>query len=117
MKENDPLHSVLREWAAPEPPAGLDARVGAAYRAAYRPSLWRRVWSVRVTIPVPVLAALLLVAAALWLQFRSGPPERPTVASPQPPPEGGYLSRLETTGFQPLPDGAVRVIRSGDSRK
>jgi hypothetical protein len=112
MKENDPLNPLLREWEAPEPSRGLDARVGAAYRAMHRPSLWRRISTTRVTIPVPVFAALLVLAAVLWLQFRSGPtaPAPPPTATVSPA-DGGYLSRLETSGFQPLPDGAARVVR------
>jgi hypothetical protein len=118
MKEHDPLSSVLREWEAPEPSAALDARVRAAYRALHRPSLWRRVWSARVSIPVPVLAALLLVVvitAAWWLPFRSRPP----AVQPEPvaAPAGGYVTRIETAGFKPLPDGATRVIRSGEWKR
>ena len=114
MKENDPLNSVLREWEAPEPPSAVDARVRAAYRATHRPSLWRRIWSAQVTIPVPALAAafLLLLAPVLWLQLRSRPP------APQPaavtPAGAGDMTRVETAGFRPLPDGATRVIRSGE---
>ena len=113
MKEHDPLNSVLREWEAPEPSAAVDARVRAAYQSAHRPSLWRRIWSAQVTIPVPVLAAvfLLLLAPVLWLQLRTHPP------APQPaavtPAGDGYMTRIETAGFQPLRDGATRVIRSG----
>jgi hypothetical protein len=84
MKEHDPLNSVLREWEAPEPSSAVDARVRAAY---------------------------LLLAPVLWLQFRSRPP------APQPatvtPAGAGYMTRIETAGFKPLPDGATRVIRSG----
>lgn len=114
MKEHDPLNSVLREWEAPEPSGALDARVRAAYRALHRPSLWRRVWSARVSIPVPVLGALLLLmmmTAAWWLPFRPRPP----ALQPEPvaAPVGGYVTRIETAGFKPLPDGATRVIRSG----
>ena len=116
MKENDPLNSVLREWEAPEPPSALDARVRAAYRAAHQPSLWLRMWTFRVTMPVPVLAALLLVAAVAFLQFRSRPPA-PRPATTVPMPDGGYMTRIETAGFKPLPDGAVRVIRSGEPRR
>jgi hypothetical protein len=109
MTEHDPLDSLLREWEAPEPPSAMDARVLAAYRAVHRPPPWRRIWSARVTIPVPVLAALLpMVAAGVWLLYRSQPPA--AVA----PPGGGYLTRLETAGFKPLPDGATRVIRAGE---
>lgn len=111
MKEHDPLNSLLREWVAPEPPPALDARVRAGYLAVRRPSRWHRIWTVRVSIPVPVLGALLLLAVALWLQFRPRPPvvQPATVA----PPGGGYVTRVETAGFKPLPDGAIRVIRSG----
>ena len=116
MKEQDPLNSILREWEAPSPSPGLDARVRAAYRAAQRPSLWRRIWSVRVTIPVPVLAALLVIAAVVWFQFRSSPPV--AVPSTTSPGSGGeYLTRMETAGFKPLPDGAVRVIRSRETKQ
>jgi hypothetical protein len=92
----------------------VDARVRAAYRPVHHPSLWRRIWSERVTIPVPVLAAmlLLLLAPVLWLQFRPHSP------APQPatvtPAGEGYMTRIETAGFKPLPDGATRVIRSGE---
>jgi hypothetical protein len=115
MKENDPLNSVLREWEAPRPPSAMDARVLAAYRAGhkpgYRPSPWWRFWSARVSIPVPVLAALLLILTAFWFQFRVQPP----VVQPGrvAPPGEGYLTRMEAAGFQPLPDGETRVIRSG----
>ena len=86
MKEHDPLNSVLREWEAPEPPSAVDARVRAAYRQAHRPSLWRRIWSAQVTIPVPVLAAvfLLLLAPVLWLQFRFRPPAPPAPSGRAP---------------------------------
>jgi len=118
MKENDPLDPLLREWQAPESSPGLDARVGAAYRAMHRPSPWRRLWTMRVAIPVPVFAALLLLAAVLWIQFRRGPtPPAPPSTGTASPEDGGYLSRLETTGFQPLPNGAARVVRSGERKK
>ena len=110
MNENDRLRSLLHEWKALEPPAEVRARVLAAYRAGRRQSLWGRLWSIRVTIPAPVLAAaVLLIAVGLWLASRPGP------ANPAPaaPAGGAYMTRLETAGFQPLPDGEVRIIRSG----
>lgn len=110
MNEKDPLRSLLHEWEAPEPSSALDARVRAAYRARRRPTLWERLWSFRVSIPAPVLAAALLVAAGLWLEWRSVPPQRP---APVAPAAGAYMTRLEAAGFQPLPDGEIRVIRSG----
>jgi hypothetical protein len=112
MKEPDFLNSVLREWEAPQPPSAMDARVRAAYREVHHPSLWRRIWSARVTIPVPVLAAvLLLLAPVLWLKFRARPP------APAEPANVGYVTRLEAAGFKPLPDGATRVIRAGEVKQ
>jgi hypothetical protein len=105
MSEFDPLRKVLREWAAPEPSAALDARVRAGFRAARAPSLWRRLWTARVSVPVPVLAAVLLVLAMAWLvEFRPAVPQAPVTRAP------GVVTRLEATGFQPLPDGVARVI-------
>ena len=114
MNEDDPLNSLLREWQAPDARAALDARVRKAYRGLHRPSLWRLIWSARVTIPVPVLAALLLIAAVLWLQFRP----RPHVVQPAITVLGAgeYMTRIETAGFKPLPDGATRVIRAGERK-
>jgi hypothetical protein len=112
MKEHDPLNTLLREWEAPDASAALDVRVRAVYRDALKPSLWRRLWSFRVSIPVPVLAAaLLLVIVGVWLQTRSAPPVRTAPASP------GYVTRLDSAGFQPLPDGATRVIRAGEVKQ
>lgn len=111
MDEQDRLCSLLHEWEAPQPPAVLEARVREAYRAWRRPTFWERLWSFRVSVPVPVLAAaVLLVAAGLWLARRPVPPQPP---APVVPAAVGYMTRLETTGFQPLPDGEIRVIRSG----
>lgn len=107
----DPLKPLLEEWKAPEPPAALDARVRAVFRNSRRAPWWERIWSFRISIPVPVLAVVLLLAAAgIWIERRSTPSVRPAA----PP---GYITRLESAGFQPLPDGEVRVIRSGDVKQ
>ena len=110
MNEKDPLRSLLQEWEAPQPSAALDARVRAAYRAG-RPTFWRRLWSFRVSIPAPVLAAaVLMIVAGLWIERRLVPPQPPAPAGAG---AGTYLTRLEATGFQPLPDGEIRIVRSG----
>ncbi len=98
MKEQDPLSSLLREWEAPEPPAALDVRARAAWAARPRAPWWGRIWSAHISVPVPVLAALLVIGLALWLQFR---PRPPAVAAPG----GSYVTRIETAGFRALPDG------------
>jgi hypothetical protein len=101
MSENDPLRTVLREWKAPEPTAALDERVRAGFRMSRGPSGWARFWSARVSVPVPALAAVALLVAVAWLvEFRPAPP------TPRQP---GVVTRLEATGFQPVPNGVALV--------
>ena len=119
MIESDPLRSILREWEAPEPSAELDARIRASYRAVHRPSPWRCLFTARLGVPVAVLGALMLVVAVVLVQFRSMPPEpRPVLRMESAlvplPGGGGYVTRLDATGLQPLPNGAARVVRSGE---
>jgi hypothetical protein len=104
VTEDDKLRAVLREWEAPEPNPAMDARVMAAWRGTRRPA-WKSIWTARVSIPVPVLAALLLAAALLLLKFSV---MRPADVSPAQ--AGGYVTQLNATGFQPVPNGEARVI-------
>jgi hypothetical protein len=113
--ETDPLGSILREWKAPDAPASLDARMLAAYRERRRSSAWQGLWSARISVPVPLLAALLLIAAAVFLEFRAQPtPARPVLRMESQlvslPEGGGCVTRLNATGFQPLPNGDARVV-------
>lgn len=105
MTEPDPLDSVLREWQAPEPSAGLDRQVLAAYRSAVAPPVpfWQRFWSRRISVPAPALlaAAIAILGLLIWLR----PSARPS--SPNTP---GAVTQLDATGFQPLPNGNARVI-------
>lgn len=119
MNEDDRLSSLLREWHAPEPSSAMDARVRAAYRGVHRPTRWRRFWSAQVSIPVPLLAVLLLIVAAIGFQLRFRSPTAQPVAAPATavPPRSGYVTRIETAGFQPLRDGATRVIRARESKQ
>lgn len=114
----DALSGMLREWAAPEPSKAMDARVQAAHRELYGRSWWRRMWSVEVRVPAPAFAALLLllIGAVVWVGMRgsAGPARvQPAAVSPL---DAGYQTRIEAAGFQALPDGAMRVIRSGAQR-
>ena len=104
MMENDSLKNVLKEWRAPEPTSALDARLRAAYRDVYRPSPWKLFWMTRISVPAPALAVFAILVFALILQFRSAP------APVAPRADRGYIPRMEATGFQPLPNGAARVV-------
>jgi len=98
MKMDDPLDRLLEEWQARGPSAGMDARMLAAYRQAARPSPWRRMRGALARVP----AFAVVIAAAVAIGFRAGEPRRPPIE--------GYVTRIEASGFQPLPNGAVRVV-------
>jgi hypothetical protein len=117
MTENDPLRALLREWKSKEPAPELDARIAAAYRAAVtrdavRRPIFGRFWRARVSLPAPVLAAGVLAVLAVFLWFRIAAPPPP--ASPA---TSDVVTHLDATGFQPLPDGAARVISVKELRK
>ena len=108
MTEHDPLRALLREWKSPEPEAKLDEKVVDAYRATVRneqrrPTAWRRFWSAKISIPAPLLLAAMAVAA-LFFWFYS------TSAPRTPPDTAGVVTRLNATGFEPLPNGEARIV-------
>lgn len=99
------FRELLREWQAPEAPPAMDARIRAAWRTAYpAPPRWN-FWSARVSVPVPALAAVMLVLLAFALQFRSEPPALSRTGG------RAYVTQVDAEGFQPLPNGAARVVR------
>ena len=104
MMENDLLKHILKEWRAPEPGTAMDTRLRAAYCDVYRPSPWKLFWMTRISVPAPALAVLAILVLAMFLQFRSGP------APVAPRADRGYVTRMEATGFHPLPNGAARVV-------
>jgi hypothetical protein len=112
MKEFDSIHALLREeWKSPEPTAELDRRVTEAYRSAVRPKpAWQQFWTMRVSVPAPVLfiAAVAIVALVIWL--------RPA-ASPAPTERSGVVTELNVSGFQPLPNGEARVVPAVEIKK
>lgn len=116
MREPDSLDALLREWKSPEPPGELDRRVTSAYRSAVRPPRfsprgWRQFWTMRVSVPAPALlaAALAIVALFFWL--------RPSAAPAASPETSGVVTRLNASGFQPLPNGEARVIPAMEVQK
>jgi hypothetical protein len=114
MKEPDSLDSLLREWKAPEPSTELDQSIMAAYRTAVRKprhAFWQRFWTKRISVPAPALVAVavLIFAILIWL--------RPSAVGPASPGKSDVLTRLDVSGFQPLPNGEARVIPAGEIRK
>ena len=112
MTEPDPLDSVLREWQAPEPSAGLDREVLAAYRFAVpRPTpFWQRFWTRRISVPAPALLATAIAIFGLFIWLRP-------LAQPSSPDPSGVVTQLSATGFQPLPNGDARVIPAMEVQK
>lgn len=112
MKERDPLDALLGEWKSPEPSPELDERVMRAYRAqpeAVKALGWRRFWTARISVPVPVLIAAIAVLA-LFLWVRSASQSRAL------PEASGIVTHLNATGFQPLPNGQARVLPVNERR-
>ncbi len=116
MKEPDSLDALLREWKSPEPTAELDLRVVSGWRSAvhpprFSPRIWQRFWMMRVSVPAPVLlaAALMIVALFFWLPASTVSP-----ASAETP---GAVTRLNASGFQPLPNGEAHVVPAVEVQK
>jgi hypothetical protein len=112
MNEPDPLDTLLREWKAPAPAPEMDHRITEAYRGTFRnkrhdASGWRGFWSARISVPVPVLLAA-MVAIAVFVWYRS------SVSSSAPSSAArdatGVVTRVDATGFQPLPNGDARIV-------
>jgi hypothetical protein len=112
MREPDSLDTLLREWKSPEPTAELDRRVTSAYRSAVRPpSAWKHFWKLRVSVPAPVLVAAALVVFTLFFWLR------PPVAPVSAPENSGVVTRLNASGFQPLPNGQARIVPAVEIQK
>jgi hypothetical protein len=74
------LKALLAAWDAPRPSAAMDEKMFAAYRANFRRApLWKRLFAAQIRVPVPVAAALALLAGALgWLALgQSSSPDSP----------------------------------------
>ena len=116
MIEPDSLDALLREWKSPEPTPELDQRMTAAYRRAIRPPrfsprAWRRFWSMRVSVPAPVLVASALAIVTLFFWLRPSPAPAASTAT------SDIVTQLNASGFQPLPNGQARVIPAVEFQK
>lgn len=112
MREHDPLHALLEEWKAPEPSTEFDRRVAAAYRHSQsHPAILGRFWRARVSVPAPVFAVAVVVALVVFFWFRVAATPGPSRDTPN------IVTYLNATGFQPLPNGAARVVRVTEVRK
>jgi hypothetical protein len=83
--ERDPeLQDLIRQWAPPTPAAGgFDERMMSRY-ALRRASFWHRRLVVRIVVPAPVLAAMVLLAIAsiAWTISRTKDPPFEPVKAP-----------------------------------
>jgi hypothetical protein len=91
MGTDPELEGLIRRWSPPNPSADFDRRMVTRFRSArgwrFR---WRRFLEARLSVPIPLVVAMLLVAACLplfLLRKTGGPRERMAgfepVASPQ----------------------------------
>jgi len=110
------LRRLLEEWSVPGVPDTLDRRVLASYRAHIgTTSLWRRLVTTSIRIPLPVaLAALLLLAFAFWNNRRptspiesaeSTEPTRTALVKREP-----VVTRTTLAGFEPVREMNVTVV-------
>jgi hypothetical protein len=109
--EDDELQALLRtQWKAPEPNIAMDWRIISAYKSVRPPSAWARFWMVRISVPAPVLIAVIVAIIGLFVWIRPG-------ANPVMAPLPTLTTRVNAIGFEPLPDGEVRVVKASEVRK
>jgi hypothetical protein len=98
IERDDDLQKVLRAWEAPAPDPRLDERVWKSFRqsAELQRGRWARKW-------LPVAAGLVLCAGlAMHLMTTPGPSHTHSVR---------VETTADATGFTPVPDGAITVVK------
>jgi hypothetical protein len=111
---DDELDRALKSWRVPDPPPDLEAKTIRAFRAhPQRFSRWRNLFAMRVTVPLPAAAAmvvaligLLAMLARIELTARPAGAPAPTVTGATAPSSWG--------GLQPVSELRPRIIRSHD---
>jgi hypothetical protein len=122
------LAALLRKWEEPQVPAGLDARVIEAYRSGLvREPLWKRLFTFRLSVPLPValaaLVLLLLSATALVRQGLEPKDEVPQVAGSGAETqtarglEAPVVTQTSLAGFEPVDDVNVLVMQEAQARR
>jgi hypothetical protein len=123
-ERDESLSSLLAQWAPPYVPESLDERVLASYRRSVgaTPS-WRRLLSTSVRVPLPVaLVALLLLLFSAAVALRQAPasrPDEPQLAGASEPTRSArsddqpVVTRTSLAGFEPVTDMNVTVVRGG----
>ena len=141
MGEEDDLKRALETWEAPTPRRSLDDRVLASYRSEVLAFFWwKRILRARITLPVPVGAALVLLVlfGFAWRDRGAGRPvyglhsvkqaaETPCGVAPAPRPglhslvagsqqEATYVTVGDFSGFRPVKDGNITIETKGGGR-
>jgi hypothetical protein len=90
---DEDLTRLIKSWRAPSPSTGFDRRMVSVFRGRAR--WWQRWWAVRIEVPLPALAAVLVVVLFLGTLLVRGRFDRPAQAG----------------GWQPVAEPTLKVIR------
>jgi len=109
-RHDDELRELLHRWEAPGVPVRLDERMAESFRrGCVRSPLWRRWLGAKIPVPAPLAAAV--AAALIVLGWRALQEPAPLVVRPAPSAETVAATRVDLTEFEPLPEGAITVVR------
>ena len=108
MTDDTELRRTLRRWETGGAPGALRRRVINSYDELRPRSPWARTWRMRVSMPAPMAAVvlILLVAAGAWAGRLARQHEEHRVDSEIATAASGGLADLE-----PLPEIRVAVVR------
>jgi hypothetical protein len=90
---DEDLTRLIKSWRAPSPGTDFDRRMLSAFRG--RAPWWQRWWTMRIEVPLPALAAALVVVLFLGILLVRGRFDRP----------------IQAGGWQPVAEPTLKVIR------
>ncbi|HEV3197275.1 MAG TPA: hypothetical protein VGZ73_05195 [Bryobacteraceae bacterium] len=110
---DDELDRALQCWRVPDPPPHLEAKTIEACGSGFRrASVWRRLFTMRVRVPLPVVAAVVVVLVCLSMTLvRFELQRHPAGAAAGVSRE---LPKSSWDGLQPVAELRLRVIRGHD---